>query len=629
MVKEKGSNMDNQKLENLLNLALNTSEEERRQSLNLNVGFEPVSRSWELIIKYNGNLERLKGSGIVIEDLLAGYAIATVPERLIDAFADLEEIEYIEKPKRLFFEVQQGKTASCVLPVTLREPYLTGQGVVIAVIDSGISYANENFRNADGSSRILFLWDQTLQPDAEKSFYSPEGFATGVEFRKEQLDTALAASTEAERYRLVPSRDSSGHGTAVAGIAAGNTVREPVQYGSGNMGRMNRQQENVREGTGYQGVAPGSSFIIVKLGLPAPDSFPRTTELMRALTYVVKKTQGLRMPVVINLSFGNTYGAHDGTSLLERFIDNVTEVGRTVICVGNGNEGASAGHLSGNMLRQPDGTERIGGRTVQVELAIAPYEPSTNVQLWRNYEDRYELRLHSPGGETVIVNTEKVGKQTILLEETRVLIYVGNPTPYAVSQEIYFDFLPVGSYVNPGVWRFELIPVKLVTGDYFFYLPSEAVRNRATRFYAPTPQVTLTIPSTARKVISVGAYNSEFQSYADFSGRGYTMELQNLGIIGAGIVKPDIAAPGVDILAPDIYGGYQPVTGTSFATPFVSGAAALLMEWGIIRGNDPFLYGEKVKAYLRKGAGSIRGEQNYPNPRVGYGALCVADSLPM
>ena len=345
--------MENQKLENLLNLALETPEALREKSLNLNVGYEAASRTWELIVKYNGNLSALAAMGIGVEELLAGYAVLTVPEEFVDEVAGLPEIEYVEKPKRLFFAVdnlpmdelsadralaggisadynsmEQAKEASCILPVTVREPYLNGEGVIVGIIDSGIDYTNRHFRNADGSSRILYLWDQTLPweevPARGAERRPPDGFLLGTEFDKVQIDAALAADSPAEGFLLVPSRDVSGHGTAVAGIAAGSGVG------------------------GYEGVAPESYLIVVKLGAVDPNSFPRTTELMRAVTYVVKKAQQLGLPLALNLSFGNTYGAHNGSSLVERFLDNASEVGRTVICVGSGNEGASAGHLQGN-----------------------------------------------------------------------------------------------------------------------------------------------------------------------------------------------------------------------------------------------------------------------------------------
>lgn len=587
--------MSNQKIENLLNLALETPESIREKSLNLNVGYEEVGNTWELIVKYNGDLSVLRERGIIAEELIAGYAILTVPEAEVDSVAALPQIEYVEKPKRLFFAVERGKDASCIPQVTMREPYLSGEGVLVAVIDSGIDYTNDHFRSQNGNTRILYLWDQTVFPDEALGRRPPEGFALGTEFDRVQIDRALQAVNPMERFELVPSIDVNGHGTAVAGIAAGSGVN------------------------GYEGVAPESSLIVVKLGIAGENSFPRTTELMRAVTYVVKKAQELGMPVAINLSFGNTYGAHDGTSLVERFLDNAAEIGRAVICVGSGNEGASGGHIQGNASL---------GRQV-VELAVAQYETMLNVQLWKNYVDSYRIFLRSPGGEEILLPELGQGKLTLLMEDTEVLVYLGEPTPYGVTQEVYFDFIPRTNYINTGIWSFTIEPLDTVTGQYYFYLPSAGVRNRNTRFFASTPQMTLTIPSTAGRVITVGAYDSTYESYADFSGRGYVYPQRTVGLVAAGAVKPDLVAPGVNITAPDTIGGYGSFTGTSFATPFVTGAAALLMEWGIVRGNDVFLYGEKVKAYLRRGARPLRGEGELPNARVGFGALCVADSLPI
>lgn len=586
--------MQNQKLENLLNLSLSVSEEEREKSSQLSGGFLQDSRKWELIVKYNGDLSRLQSELIQVEELIAGYAIVTLPENLIDAFAALDEVEYVEKPKRLYFATLQGKRASCIPEVTVRDPFLTGEGVLIAIIDSGIDYENPEFRNRNGETRIQYLWDQTLVP-SEKTGSPPMGFSEGVEFDKTRIDEALKSDMP---ERIVPSFDTSKHGTSVAAIAAAGG--------------------NLLDGR-FEGVAPKSELIVVKLGSPLPDSFPRTTQLMRALTYVVKKAVEIGKPVAINLSFGNTYGSHDGTSLLERFLDNVSEIGRTVICVGSGNEGASGGHVSGSF-----------SSTVQqerIELNVGNYQPSFSVQLWKEYVDRFLVALISPSGIREEIDTLRTGMQTITIEQTKILLYIGEPSPYSVNQEIYFDFLPLQTYINPGIWSFELTPARVVSGNYDLYLPSNVSLNADTRFFTPTPDKTLTIPSTASKVITVGAYDASFEAYADFSGRGYPLQSIAGERVNQGSIKPDLAAPGVAIntIAP---GGLPvQVSGTSFATPFVTGSAALLMEWGIVRGNDPFLYGEKVKAYLRKGARPLRGEANYPNARSGYGALCVADSL--
>ncbi|MBD5487152.1 MAG: S8 family peptidase [Lachnospiraceae bacterium] len=619
--------MDSQKNENLLNLALDTSEAERERSLELNVGFDRVEKTWEVIVKYHGSLQELTLRRIVVEELIAGYAILTVPESEMDILTETEQIEYVEKPKRLFFSDLAGNTAACYTPNSQLFRNLTGKGVLVAVIDSGISYWNQDFCRADGTTRILYLWDQVL----------------GREFDSRQINEALATGSRELAQQIVPSVDTTGHGTAVAGIAAGG----------GGTG-----------GIAYAGVARESDLLIVRLGTPRAESFPRTTELMRALTYTVNKAIELQMPVAINLSFGNTYGAHNGTSLLERFLDNVSEIGRSVICVGSGNEGASGGHVGGSVaVTGQSGTGRAaagtgsrsgagsrGGQSgrvltnlvgeidndvmqnmTRVELVVGNYETGVNIQLWKEYTDRYTVILLSPAGEYLIVDTDRSGKQTYRLEQTQILLYNGEPAPYLTSQEIYFDLLPASGsrYLNSGIWTFLLEPIKTVTGNYTFYLPSGTVRNAQTRFVRPTPDVTLTIPSTASKVITVGAYDPVYEAYADFSGRGYLYQEQVNSRTSDSFVKPDLVAPGVNVMATDRDGGYSPVTGTSFATPFVTGAAALLMQWGIVNGNDPYLYGEKVKAYLRRGAKPIRGETEYPNARVGYGALCVENSLPL
>ena len=573
--------MDSQKFENLLNLALDTPMAERDRSLELNVGFDKEDNTWELIIKYHGDLQEgmspllalPQGEKIRTEELIAGYAILTMPESLIETLAAVEEIEYIEKPKRLFFADLGGSAASCYMPGSQLYQTLSGRGVLVAVIDSGISYWNQDFRKADGTTRILYLWDQVLNR----------------EFTQEQINEALAAGSRQQAEEIVPSIDTTGHGTAVAGIAAGNG-------GSG--------------GTAYAGVARESDLLIVRLGTPRAASFPRTTELMRALTYTVNKAIELKMPVAVNLSFGNTYGAHNGTSLLERFLDNVSEIGRSVVCVGSGNEGASGGHVGGSVaVTGPRGSVVPAEQTkdaisdvTRVELNVGEYETGLNVQLWKEYTDRYMVSMVSPSGASFLVDTDRPGQQTYTLGQTRILLYNGEPAPYLTSQEIYFDMLPAGNgrYLDSGVWTFLLTPIETVTGNYTFYLPSGTARSSNTRFVRTTPDVTLTIPSTASKVVTAGAYHPVYEAYADFSGRGYLYQEQVNSRTSDSFVKPDLVAPGVGVMAPDRNGGYAPVTGTSFAAPFVTGAAALLMQWGIVMGNDPYLYDAVIIGLSKK-----------------------------
>ena len=235
--------------------------------------------------------------------------------------------------------------------------------------------------------------------------------------------------------------------------------------------------------------------------------------------------------------------------------------------------------------------------------------------------DELEVSLEAPSGRVIGPVEPFMGAQRLTYGNTEILIYHGYPSPYSQSQEIYFDFIPRGDYVDSGIWKVRIRGEEVVTGRYDLWLPPASTLSGSTRFLKPDPQITLTIPATSSMAISVGAYDSRYRSYADFSGRGYTRLTSQ--------VKPDLAAPGVGIMAPRAGGGYEMFTGTSFAAPFVTGAAALLMEWGIIRGNDPYLYGEKLKACLRRGAARFPAQEAWPNPQMGYGALCVRDSLPL
>lgn len=568
--------MANQKLEDQLSLALDTPAQMREKSDNLDTGYAPSENTWELIVKYNGNLDRLTG-GIRVEPLIAGYAIVTIPENLIGAFSRMEEIEFIEKPKKLYPQVTAGLGASCFYP--LLQPVsgkaLSGQGVYMAILDSGIDYTDPMFRYADGTTKIAWLWDQGKRADAEKGEKPPQGFFTGVEYSRKMLNANLQKNSE----RLTT--DVTGHGTNVAKIAV-------------------------------QG-APESELIVVKLDT-ARGTYPSTVSLLRAFTYVAKKAQAENMPVAINLSYGNTYGAHDGSSLLERFIDNITEVGRNVICIGAGNEGASAGHFAGKLSEN---------EIQRISFAMGTYERSFSLQLWKWYADRMDISILSPAGEQYLIRNQNAGgeAQQAVMEQTQLLIFSGRPQPYRKREEVYIDFIPVETYLNTGIWTIEITPRRIANGELRLYMPSAVVRSENTRFLLPSPAQTLTIPSTAQKVITVGAYNSYVRSYAAFSGRG------DAGSDRAENSKPDLAAPGVNIRIGEGEGGAV-VSGTSYATPFVTAAAALLMEYGIVRGNDPFLYGEKVKAYLHAGARQLPGYDIWPNDQVGWGALCVSESLP-
>ena len=609
--------MDNEKIENLLNLSLNSTREERERSSVLETGYSSQEDTWEVIIKFSGEFQELlqKFPQIRGQELLYQYALLIVPESMVDIVAADKQVAYMEKPKRLFFaelnvfcnltkDSDQIKNRfvnrveeNMVLSSTQFSDD-TGKGVIIAIIDSGIDYAHPDFCNSDGSTRILELWDQTLNRV----------------YTQVEINAALQAPTEQQRYELVPSRDISGHGTHVAGIAAGN--------GRASGGR-------------YVGVAPESSLLIVKLGVAKTNGFPRTTELMAAVDYVLRRAEQYQMPVAVNLSFGNNYGGHDGRSLLETYLNEVSSYWKNVIVAGTGNEGASRIHTSGlfpmqneaSVFLKQKGTTSTASEVKSeaipvtinntvpqdIQLAVGAYETGFSLQIWKSYADDMRVTVIHPNGISSSEIRLEQGIQRIYLEGTELLVYYGTPLPYTVSQEVFLDFIPSGAYVDSGVWIIRLTPGRIVEGSYDMWLPWQGGLSEGTGFLYPTEETTLTIPSTADKVISVAAYDSRYQTLADFSGRGYTRNRTE--------IKPDVAAPGVDIIATAPGGGYDTRTGTSMAAPYVTGLAARKMQRGIVQGEDPYLYGEKIKAQFHREARPLDVRREYPNPELGWGIL--------
>ena len=572
--------MADQKLENLLELAFDTPQNMREKSENLSAGYDAENNTWEVVVKYSGDLSELATRYPTVTSLLGGYAVFVVTQEQLEQLSKEPRVEYIEKAKELSFTVKEGKLVSCI-PSVQREPYeLTGSGIIVAIIDSGIDVFHPDFRNEDGTTRIIGIWDQSVNTGTP-----PEGYNQGTYFTKDAIDEILVSETNA------PTTDSSGHGTHVAGIAVGN-------------GRAS--------GGENRGVAYEADILVVKLRGARGDNFPQTTGLMLGIDFCVRKAIELNQPLALNLSYGNSYGAHDGSTLLETYLDYVAGVGRTTICIGSGNEGNQRRHATGRLVL---------GTDYQIEFVVAPGEFSLPIQIWKNYADEFEITLLAPSGETVVLSENSQGAYRYVLDGTEILWYFGEPAPYSANQEIYFELLPEGLLTNvrSGIWKLKFSPKRIVEGSFELWMPSGSSINEETGFLVPSIETTITIPATAMKPITVAAYNSNTRSLAPFSGRGF---------VCCNLVKPDLAAPGVDILSCAPGGGYTIKSGTSMACPFVTGSAALLMEYGIIRQQDPYLYGEKVKAYLIKGARPIDVFTEYPNENIGWGTLCVRDSLP-
>lgn len=570
-----------QKMDDLLSLSMVESEEALEDSSFFDAGIDEDGL-WEIIIKYHGDILKYESELVRIEILSFEYAIVTLKKEQIESFVSYAEVEYAEKPKEIYAQDLAGNVAGCM---PNNDYSYTGKGVCVAIIDSGLDVTLNCFRNADGKSRVKFFYDQKKK----KEYYSQD------------IDAILSKDSYVNQNANY-SWDPTGHGTKVAAIAVGNGI-----------------DQNGVKNQNLIGAAPEAEILVVKLDTENKRSFPLTTSIMRAFDYAYKKCIEMNQPMVINLSFGSTYGAHDGTSLLEAFIDDIAKGGRICICVGAGNEGAAGGH-TGGVFKEGE-TEK------SIFFNIGRFQKECSLQIWSYAMDQYEISLKAPNGEKMTFQTDfilgKSMKKT--LQTTQILLYIGTAQPYSIKKEVFIAFKGEpddalkAKYMDAGMWELNLKAISLKCGNYDLYLPASVARSEDTVFLQPTPDRTITIPACAKRVIAVGAYNLSIRDYAEFSGRGTVAKEEDEAIFS---VKPDLIAVGVGVLT-ITKAGIERVSGTSFATPFVAGAVARLMEEGIVEGADPYMYGEKCKAYLLKNAVFLPSQKSSVDNRAGFGALCA------
>lgn len=605
----------NQKLNPALALSLSLDDTKRMESPWLRSGFSPDINTWKLILFYNGSLEEIqKEIPFSFIPLLGKFAILFIQEKYLPAFLAYPQVLYVELSRPIYENALTGIASSCLPDYNIitgrnvNETTLTGKGTVIAILDSGVDYTHPDFRNADGSTRILAYWDQSL-PFIHNHFSINNPYNLGIIFSEEDLNqlltgannfsffdsstpTALGSASES----LSPSEDSSGHGTHIAGICAGN-------------GRVSNGKN--------QGVAPESSLIVVKLKNDASSVYSDYANLMMAVDFAVRFTNSLFLPLSINISYGSNDGSHTGNSLLELFMEQVSFYGKNIISVATGNEGRTRRHASLNI----GSSLTKSSYKKSLSFTIAPGERSLYLEIWQVFADDFSYELLAPSGSQSFTFPATPGIYTYMIADTTIYLTINNPTPYQPFRQYFLSFSPNTSFITSGTWtlRITSIPTgKIVDGRVQFWLPSKDATNSATGFTTPSSDMTFTIPSTASSVISVSGYDSSLDIFASFSGQGFSNTMYT---------KPDLCAPAVNILSTAPGGGYTIQTGTSMASPFVAGAAALLMQYGIVQGNDPFLYGEKLKAYLWKSARALPAFSEYPNEKIGWGALCVKNTF--
>ena len=492
------------------------------------------------------------------------FGIVTIPVDKIIELALVPTIQYIEFPKSERTTDFESNRASCITQIS-KANGLNGKGTIVGFLDTGIDYTHPAFINADGTTRIEYIYDLSLG---------------GAVYSKAQINEAL--NTE-NPYDIVPSRDDVGHGTHVAGIACAG----------GNISSK------------YYGVAPESSIIMVKV---ARGLFTLSTEIMKGIKFLIDKSKELNMPLAINISLSTNDGAHNGSSLLEQYISTVSTLERVTIVIAAGNEGEAAHHVGGNL-------EGIN----EIFFNVSSDESTVVLNLYKSLLPSVSIELISPSGGSTGEIAVKEGFQEGAIGNSRYSIYLTGPKPFDVSGEIGIIISGINEYITPGQWKISLRKLNNYDGTFDMWLPISEGLNINTKFVNPVVYNTLGIPATVRNVISVGSYNYLVDTISPFTGRGQIYEGQ--------YIKPDIVAPGEGIYSAIPNRSFDKKTGTSMATPQVTGSAALMMQWGIVNRNDPYLYGERLKYFLMLGSKKGRRDISYPDPSWGYGELCLRDSF--
>lgn len=494
------------------------------------------------------------------ENLGFGFGIVNIPVENLWRLANSNSIQYIELPKSLYTTDAQSNRAACVN--TARENYgIQGEGVLIGFIDSGIDFTHPAFRNEDGTTRIDYIYDLSNE---------------GQIYNRDNINTALQSP---DPYAIVPSYDNTEHGTHVAGIACAGGNINPSFYG----------------------VAPKSSIAMVK---STRGRFALSSNIMRGLKFLVDIGKELNKPLVVNISLSTNDGAHNGTSLLEQYISTVATLERITIAIAAGNEGDAAHHIGGEL----SGEKRISINVAEDEQAVV-------LNLYKSVLSNIAIRITSPtaatSGEIII----REGYTEGIIGRDRYQVFYTGPKPFDLIGEISIALLTNGQYISAGQWEIRISLQNEYKGIFDMWLPISEGLNINTKFLQPTVLNTLGIPATVSNIIAVGSYNYVTNNISSFSGRGRPVVFK--------AVRPDLVAPGENISAPTPNRSFDTRSGTSMATPHVAGIAALMMEWGILKRNDPYLFGERLKYYLVISAKRPRTDVTYPDPSWGYGEVCL------
>ncbi|MDF2484838.1 MAG: hypothetical protein K0R46_1006 [Herbinix sp.] len=462
---------------------------------------------------------------------------------------------------------------------------LRGTGVLVGIIDTGIDYTNPVFLHNDGTTKIVALWDQSIQSDQ-----FPVNFDYGTEYLQDTINLAL---NNADPYSIVPSVDENGHGTMLAGIAAGSEI----------------------EDSNFSGVVPESELVVVKLKpmkqalrrffvIPEGVVAYQENDIMWGAQYLIEVARRLQRPIAICIGLGSSQGSHDGRGALSSLLSVGGDFPGVVISISAGNEGNMRRHFFSRVDSQ------IGYSTV--EFNVGEEEQGFTMELWGVAPNTYSIDILSPAGEYIprIPESLSVNREiNFVFERTRIFIDYQMIESQTGDQVILLRFITP----TPGIWRFQVYTRGTLEGSFHIWMPMGNFITDNTYFIQPDPYTTITSPGNSLVPITVTAYNPVNNNLYQRASRGYSR---------IGTIKPDLAAPGVNIQAPTLENGFTQISGTGAAAAHTTGITAIMLEWGIVRNNYPGIDSVEVKKFLIRGA-NRSPTLTYPNRDWGYGMLDI------
>lgn len=527
---------------------------------------------------------------VVTTKILAGrYVIAYVDRAYLQAVAEVLGSSVLSSVPIVLGLLDRTSLEASGITQVQQQPYLDlrGQGVLFGIVDTGIDYTQDIFIYGDGTSKIKYIFDQTGTQNAPIG-----GYTVGTEYTNEQINAALKSENP---YEIVPQRDESGHGTFLASVAVGRDVN------------------------GFSSAAPDAELIVVKLKKARPyylelfavppeqeDAF-ESTAVMVGIEYILEKALELGRPVVICLGIGSNFGSHDGYTMFEEYLSGVANLRGVCLCTAVGNESQAKHHTQGRLMSR--------GETRNIDVRTGTDGADIRIAIWNNVSDRFSVSVRSPTGELISRVPARTGTTTrvrLVLENTTIIV------EYYFPVEGSGDQVTVVKIINStsGIWTITVHGDIVLDGTYHAWLPLTGFVSPSVEFLEPSPYYTVVIPSTMIGSIVCGAYNPTNNSLYTRSSWGPTRP---------GATRPDFVAPGVDV------GGYYPsgyctMDGTSAATAIAAGACVLMMQWGVVKGNDVSLSTYQIRAYLIRGC--ERSENMlYPNNQWGYGILDLMNTF--